>query len=80
MIAFKGATVGKMAIGLKIVDEPDGQAARRRRRFIRYIIPMAGAVVCYIGMLLVFLSPFFDNSGKLQGWHDRAAGTVVIKK
>jgi uncharacterized RDD family membrane protein YckC len=80
MIAFKGATVGKMAMGLRVVREADGQLPGAGGGFIRYIIPIAGAVVCYIGMLLVFLSPFFDNSGKLQGWHDRAAGTVVIKK
>ncbi|MFC4492707.1 RDD family protein [Streptomyces ovatisporus] len=80
MIAFKGATVGKMALGLRVVREADGQLPGAGGGFVRYIIPIAGALACYIGALLVFLSPFFDNSGKLQGWHDRAAGTVVIKK
>ncbi|MEE1939428.1 RDD family protein [Streptomyces sp. TRM 70361] len=80
MIAFKGATVGKMALGLKVVKEADGRLPGVGGSFIRYIIPMVGAFLCYIGAILVYLSPFFDNSGKLQGWHDRAAGTVVIKK
>ncbi|WP_314171712.1 RDD family protein [Streptomyces winkii] len=80
MIAFKGATFGKMAMGLRVIREADGQLPGAGGGFIRYIIPVAGAIACYIGAILVFLSPFFDNTGKLQGWHDRAAGTVVIKK
>ncbi|SCK28131.1 RDD family protein [Streptomyces sp. WMMB 322] len=80
MIAFKGATFGKMAMGLRVLKEADGQLPGAGSGFIRYIIPVAGSVVCGIGTLLVYLSPFFDNSGKLQGWHDRGAGTVVVKK
>ena len=80
MISFFGATLGKMAMGLKVVKESNGQVPGLGGGFIRYIIPIVGAFLCYIGALLVYLSPFFDNSGKLQGWHDRAAGTVVVKK
>ncbi|MFJ9338243.1 RDD family protein [Streptomyces sp. NPDC101733] len=80
MIAFVGATVGKLALGLKVVKENTGQNPGLGGGFIRWIIPMVGAVLCGIGQLLVYLSPFFDNSGKLQGWHDRAAGTIVVKK
>ncbi|MFK0195478.1 RDD family protein [Kitasatospora sp. NPDC090308] len=80
LVGLAGATIGKMALGLRVVRENDGQHPGVGGGFIRFIIPMVGALVCYIGALLVFLSPFFDNSGKLQGWHDRAAGTLVIKK
>lgn len=80
MIAFVGATLGKMALGLKVVKENTGQNPGLGGGFIRWIIPMVGAFVCGIGQLLVYLSPFFDNSGKLQGWHDRASGTLVVKK
>ncbi|WP_246530803.1 RDD family protein [Streptomyces bathyalis] len=80
MIAFKGATLGKMAMGLRVIKESDGQLPGAGSGFIRYIIPVAGSIVCGVGTLLVYLSPFFDNTGKLQGWHDRGAGTVVIKK
>jgi len=34
--------------------------------------------VCGIGALLVYLSPFFDNTMRFQGWHDKFAETVVI--
>ncbi|MFI9331694.1 RDD family protein [Kitasatospora sp. NPDC052868] len=80
MVAFTGATLGKLAMGLRVVKESDGQVPGIGGGFIRFIIPIVGAILCYIGAILVYLSPFFDNSGKLQGWHDRAAGTVVIKK
>ncbi|MFE5735143.1 RDD family protein [Streptomyces sp. NPDC056528] len=80
MIAFVGATLGKMAVGLRVVKEATGGKPGIGGGFIRWIIPMVGAVLCGIGQLLVYLSPFFDNSGKLQGWHDRAAGTLVVKK
>ncbi|MFD0272539.1 RDD family protein [Kitasatospora sp. NPDC127111] len=80
MVSFAGATLGKLAMGLRVVKESDGQVPGLGGGFIRFIIPIVGAFLCYIGAALVYLSPFFDNSGKLQGWHDRAAGTVVIKK
>ncbi|MGW2177406.1 RDD family protein [Streptomyces sp. NPDC001732] len=80
MIALAGATLGKMALGLKVVKENTGQNPGLGGGFIRWIIPIVGAFLCYIGAILVYLSPFFDNSGKLQGWHDRAAGTIVVKK
>ncbi|MFF9070714.1 RDD family protein [Streptomyces sp. NPDC014646] len=80
MISLVGATLGKMALGLKVVKESTGQNPGLGAGFIRYIIPIVGAFLCYIGAVLVYLSPFFDNSGKLQGWHDRAAGTLVVKK
>ncbi|MER5355091.1 RDD family protein [Kitasatospora sp. NPDC002551] len=80
MVSFAGATLGKLALGLRVVKENTGRTPGLGGGFIRFIIPVVGAFLCYIGTLLVYLSPFFDNSGKLQGWHDRAAGTLVIKK
>ncbi|MFJ6695961.1 RDD family protein [Streptomyces sp. NPDC091272] len=80
MVSIWGATLGKMVLGVKVVKENTGQAPGLGAGFIRWIIPMVGAFLCYIGAILVYLSPFFDNSGKLQGWHDRAGGTIVIKK
>ncbi|MER5637080.1 RDD family protein [Kitasatospora sp. NPDC002227] len=80
MVGLVGATLGKMALGLRVVKESTGENPGLGGGFIRYIIPTVGGFLCGIGQILVYLSPFFDNSGKLQGWHDRAAGTVVVKK
>jgi hypothetical protein len=30
------------------------------------------------GGVIVYLSPIFDNSRRMQGWHDKAAGDLVI--
>jgi uncharacterized RDD family membrane protein YckC len=79
LVSLVGATLGKMLVGLRVVKESTGGKPGLGGGFIRWIIPEVGAFVCGIGALLVYLSPFFDSSGKRQGWHDRAAGTIVVK-
>jgi len=37
-----------------------------------------GSFVCGIEALLVYISPFFDNTMHFQGWPDKFAETVVI--
>lgn len=77
MIAIKGQTVGKMALGIKVVQSANGQAAGWGPSFIRWVIPMVANAVCGIGWL-VYLSVLFDNTGRAQGWHDKAANDLVI--
>ena len=79
MTGLVGATLGKLAVGIRVVKVEDGQKPGLGKSFIRWIIPIVGAVACYIGALLVYLSPFWDKSGRQQGWHDKAAGTMVIQ-
>jgi uncharacterized RDD family membrane protein YckC len=78
MIAFVGATLGKLAVGIRVLKVDDGQKAGIGGGFIRWIIPTVGAFVCGIGQLIVYLSPFWDKAGRKQGWHDKAASTVVV--
>lgn len=79
MIAVKGQTVGKMLMGVKVVKQASGEVAGWGPSFIRYIIPaVASAVTCGLGGILVYLSPLFDKSGRMQGWHDNAANDLVI--
>ena len=80
MIAFLGQTLGKMALGLRVVRERDGQHPGLGYGFVRFILPVVGFFLCYIGVILIYISPTFDNSGKTQGWHDKAAGTLVVKR
>ncbi|MDQ8704261.1 RDD family protein [Streptomyces sp. LHD-70] len=80
MISFVGATLGKKALGIKVVRDDTGQAPGIGGGFVRWIMPQLGGILCGIGTLLVYLSPSWDNSGRQQGWHDKAAHTVVIKK
>jgi uncharacterized RDD family membrane protein YckC len=78
LTAIKGQTVGKMIMGIKVVRSADGQVPGFGPSFMRWLLPIIGAVICGIGQILVYLSPLFDSSGRVQGWHDKAANTLVI--
>jgi uncharacterized RDD family membrane protein YckC len=79
MIATRGATLGKQIVGIKVVRELDGQVPGFGPSVLRFLVPFAVSLFCSIVVLLVYISPFFDGSGRLQGWHDKAGGTVVIQ-
>lgn len=79
MTGLVGATLGKMAVGIRVVKADTGQKPGLGSAFIRWIIPVVGSFACGIGELIVFLSPFWDKSGRQQGWHDKAASTMVVQ-
>ncbi len=79
MTGLVGATLGKLAVGIRVVKVDTGQKPGLGSAFIRWIIPMVGSILCGIGQLLVYLSPFWDKSGRQQGWHDKAASTMVVQ-
>ncbi|MFB7457225.1 RDD family protein [Streptomyces sp. NPDC056188] len=79
MVGLLGRTLGKMAVGLHVVNAETGGKPGLGKAFIRWVIPTVGSVACGIGQLLVYLSPFWDKSGRQQGWHDKAAGTMVVQ-
>jgi uncharacterized RDD family membrane protein YckC len=78
MTAVKGATLGKMVMGLKVVDMDTGDVIGWGRSFVRWVIPTIGNMVCFVGGLVVYLSAFFDSAKANRGWHDLAARDVVI--
>ncbi|WP_394782167.1 RDD family protein [Undibacterium sp.] len=71
---LKSATPGKMAIGAKIVDARTGLPPSLRQHIIRYV----GYFVSMIPFFLGFFWIAFDS--KKQGWHDKMAGTVVVRR
>ena len=80
MLGLKGATLGKMAMGVRVVREDNGQIPGMGKGFGRvgtmfgpWIVPCLGS----IWILLCYLSPLFDNQRR-QGWHDKAVKTLVI--
>ncbi len=80
MIALKGQTLGKMATGVKVVRSDNGLVPGWGKSVGRWIIPTVLAFIPFVGWLLsllVYLSLLWDNAR--QGWHDKAAGTLVIK-
>ena len=78
MVGLLGQTLGKMALGVKVLRQDIGQVPGLGKGFIREIIPWAASAVCSLLGLLMYVSVFFDSSGRNQTWYDQAAGTQVI--
>ena len=68
----RGATLGKMAIGLRVVDAA-GRPISFLRASTRYFAKLLSGLVFCIGFLMV---AFTDRK---RGLHDMIAGTLVIK-
>ena len=68
------ATPGKLLFSIKIVNADNGKKPTLGRFIIRYIGYIPSFAVFLLGILWVAF-----NSRK-QGWHDKMANTVVIRK
>jgi uncharacterized RDD family membrane protein YckC len=68
-----GATLGKRAFGLRVIKDSDGSVPGLGSGFLRWFISLFSALVLYLGYLWMIWDP------KKQTWHDKAAGTVVVK-
>lgn len=71
---YKSATPGKMAIRATIVDARTGKAASNGQLIGRYL----GYYVSILPLGLGFIWVAFD--AKKQGFHDKLAGTVVVRE
>ncbi|WP_136046148.1 RDD family protein, partial [Microbacterium sp. K41] len=72
MQAGKGS-IGMRAQGLRLATAADGAPLRFGRALLRNIVfGLAGAIV--VG----YFSPLFDGSGRFQGWHDKAVGSLML--
>jgi uncharacterized RDD family membrane protein YckC len=67
------ATPGKMVFGARIVDARTGRDPSMRQHLIRYL----GYFLSTFFFCLGFLWVAFDR--RKQGWHDKLAGTVVVR-
>ena len=70
---FKESTPGKMAFGIRIVDASTGKHASTGQYVGRYFGYFVSTIPLGLGLLWVA----FDE--RKQGWHDKLAGTVVIR-
>lgn len=70
---YKGATPGKMAMSARIVDASTGDAISTTQAVLRYLGYIVSALPLGVGYLWIA----FDR--RKQGWHDKIAGTVVIR-
>lgn len=70
----KSATPGKLIMNMYIVDERTGQKIDTAQSIIRYIGYLPSAFIFGLGFIWIAVDQ------KNQGWHDKIAGTIVIKK
>ena len=73
LTAARGQTVGKMAVGVKVVTA-DGQKPCVRAVLLREVVGKAvSAVILFLGFLLIAVD------GRKRGLHDRIGSTFVEK-
>lgn len=70
----KGATPGKMLLGLKVLDAKTGNLLTLGQAFLRYVGYIVSSLIFCLGYIWVG----FDK--KKQGWHDKMAKTVVVRE
>ncbi|HYD78866.1 MAG TPA: RDD family protein [Paucimonas sp.] len=76
VVAFwilKNATPGKMVIRATIVDAKTGEAPGTTQYIIRYLGYYLSMIPLFLGFVWIAFDP------KKQGWHDKLAGTVVVR-
>ena len=71
---FKSATPGKMILGMKIVDAKTMEKPSTGKLVGRYLSYYISMIPLCLGFFWVAWDP------KKQGWHDKIAGTLVIKE
>jgi uncharacterized RDD family membrane protein YckC len=69
---YCGATPGKLAVAVKIVDAKTGAPPSTLRLVVRFLAYFVSAFPLYLGFLWVAVDR------RKQGWHDKIAGTIVI--
>jgi uncharacterized RDD family membrane protein YckC len=67
-----GQTLGKKAVGIRVISLDGGGSIGYGRAFIRYV----GRIVSTIPLFLGYLWMLWDK--EKQTWHDKFAGSVVV--
>ena len=68
-----GQTIGKRALGVKVVDARTGTVIGVGRAIGRYFGSFISGIACLLGYLWMLWDP--NN----QTWHDKMAGSYVVK-
>ncbi len=67
-----GQTIGKRAIGIRVVDLPGGGSIGHGRALVRWV----GRIISSIPLLLGYFWMLWDR--ERQTWHDKLASAVVV--
>lgn len=85
LVATRGQTLGKMAMKIRIIRAGDGLIPGWDKSTVRWLVPAIPSLIGlvpplgFVGLmsLVVYLSLTWDKVR--QGWHDKAAKTLVVK-
>jgi uncharacterized RDD family membrane protein YckC len=90
LTAAKGQTLGKMLVRTQVLDRSGERLPAWNQSVVRWLVPAVPNVVAFmvtgfgvdalffIWSLVVYI-PILRSADR-RGWHDRAAGTVVIDR
>jgi uncharacterized RDD family membrane protein YckC len=80
MIALVGRTVGKIALGTKVVRLVDGGRPDWSESAMRALVPLSLGAIPRVGVFLgVLVYSIAMWNPMRQGLHDKAAGTLVVR-
>src|SRR3712207_1434137 len=74
MEGYRGQTLGKMAAGVRVVDEQTGQVPGPGKAAIRTVLRVVDGLLCYLFAFVVVLL-----SARRQRIGDMAARTLVVR-
>lgn len=78
--AVWGQTLGKVAVGTRVVADSDGSLPGWRRSTIRWAVPGLFGRLPYIGILIsLVVTASLVVDARRRGLHDKAAGTIVVR-
>lgn len=73
----RGQTLGDRALGIAVRNAADGGRATYGQAFGRTFMVMLFSGLWFLGGFADFLWPLWDR--KRQAWHDKVAGTIVVR-
>ena len=79
MVAVWGRTLGKFAMRTRVVRLDTAGPVLWSSSAARALVPLAAGVIPGVGFVLsvvVYATAMIDK--RQQGWHDKAAGTIVV--
>lgn len=77
--AFAGRTVGGALLGIRTASARTGRAPGLWAVLVRGVVQALGVLLAGVGVYVVAASGAWDEGPERRGWHDKVAGTLVLR-
>jgi len=77
--SFTGASAGSALLGIRVVSVQTGRPAGPVAILVRQLVVGVSALACFVGQWVVVVSGVWDKTPSQRGWHDKLAGTLVLR-